>query len=222
MYKLSPSDFAYLFEECKLCYVLKVKDRIFQPSMPMPGVFSSINSALQGLMVGKNLQELSEDLPEGIVENQEGFVRSTQIHGTDLYISGRYDLLVRQNDGSYMLIDLKITPALEEKITKYSTQLHAYKYAFEHPQSGDPIEVSRMGLLTLYPEDASFVDGHAIVHFPPKWLEVPIDNEAFFTFIGEVNALLTGPIPEENHNCKWCQYRHFGEKSTHGEEHEKF
>ena len=71
MYKLSPSDFAYLYEECKLCYCLKVKHGIYQPSMPMPGVFSAINTRLQGNLVGKNLQALSKDLPDGEVINQE-------------------------------------------------------------------------------------------------------------------------------------------------------
>ena len=69
MNKLSPSDFAYLYEECKLCYYLKIKHGIYQPSMPMPGVFSAINTRLQGNLVGKNLHTLSEKLPDGIVEN---------------------------------------------------------------------------------------------------------------------------------------------------------
>lgn len=55
MYKLSPSDFAYLYEECKLCYYLKAKHGIYQPSMPMPGVFSAINTRLQSTLIGKDL-----------------------------------------------------------------------------------------------------------------------------------------------------------------------
>lgn len=106
MYKLSPSDFAYLYEECKLCYCLKVKYQIFQPSMPMPGVFSTMNSILQGNLVGKNLKTLSPNLPDGKVVKQEGWVDSILIPGTSVYIKGKYDLLVKNPDGTHSLVDL--------------------------------------------------------------------------------------------------------------------
>ncbi len=70
--KLSPSDFAYLYEECKRCYWMKVHDQVMRPQMPMPGIFSAINTRLQGTLVGKELRALSPSLPEGIVEKQEG------------------------------------------------------------------------------------------------------------------------------------------------------
>ena len=81
MYKLSPSDFAYLYEECKLCFCLKVKEGIYQPSMPMPGVFSAINTLVQGSLMGKNLKALSKTLPEGTIINQEGWVESIKVPG---------------------------------------------------------------------------------------------------------------------------------------------
>ncbi len=102
MYKLSPSDFAYLYEECKLCYCLKVKHGIYQPSMPMPGVFSAINTRLQGGLVGKDLQTLAKDLPEGKVVVQEGWVESRPVPGTNVYIKGKYDLLVKRPDGTHI------------------------------------------------------------------------------------------------------------------------
>ena len=58
MYKLSPSDFAYLYEECKHCYYLKIRKGIGRPSMPFPGEFSAINTRLQGNMIGQALREL--------------------------------------------------------------------------------------------------------------------------------------------------------------------
>lgn len=109
MYKLSPSDFSYLYEECKLCYVLKVKYGIEQPTKPMPAVFGAINSRLQGALMGKDLRELSPALPAGIVESQEGYVESKPIAGTKVYIKGKYDILVRQPDGTYLIVDFKIS-----------------------------------------------------------------------------------------------------------------
>ena len=62
MYKLSPSDFAYLYEECKHCFCLKIKEGISRPSVPFPGVFSALNTRIQGSLVGKNLKTLSSIL----------------------------------------------------------------------------------------------------------------------------------------------------------------
>src|SRR3990170_6829427 len=127
MYKLSPSDFAYLYEECKLCFYLKVKENIKRPFSPFPSVFSAMNTLIQGNLMGKSFQTLSPKLPDGIIESQEGWVSSKQIPDTNLYISGKYDLLVKQKDGTYILVDLKISKPSEEKAEKYKTQLASYK-----------------------------------------------------------------------------------------------
>ncbi len=215
MYKLSPSDFAYLYEECKLCYCLKVKEGIYQPSMPMPGVFSAINTRLQGNLVGKNLKVLADNLPDGQVVNQEGWVESKVIPQTKVFIKGKYDLLVKNSDDTYTLVDLKISQPDESKIDKYKTQLGAYKFALENPAQGEPIKITKIGLLIFYPDQVDFKDGAATLTFPPKWLEIPIDDAGFLNFAREVDVLLDGPLPEEDANCKWCQYRHLGENMAH-------
>lgn len=215
MYKLSPSDFAYLYEDCKLCYYLKVKHGIYQPTMPMPGVFSAINTHLQGNLVGKNLQTLSKNLPEGIVEVQEGWVESKKVPGANVYIKGKYDLLVKRPDKTHLLVDLKISTPNEDKIDKFKTQLTAYKFALENPIDGKSVKVTKLGLLIFYPEDVTFNKGVALLHFPPKWLEVPIDEKGFFKFAKELDKLLSRPAPAESKTCKWCQYRHVGETLAH-------
>lgn len=215
VFKLSPSDFAYLYEECKLCYFLKVKHGIYQPSMPMPGVFAAINTRLQGNLIGKNLKTLSPDLPDGEVKVQEGWVESKQVPGANVFIKGKYDLLVKLPDGTHLLVDLKISQPNEDKIEKYKTQLGAYKFALENPSNGAPLKITKVGLLIFYPEDVSFVGGEALLHFPPKWLEIPIDDNGFLAFIKEVDALLSGPTPKEGERCKWCEYRHLGDKIAH-------
>lgn len=214
-YKLSPSDFAYLYEECKLCYYLKIKYGIYQPSMPMPGVFSAINTRLQTPLVGKSLKELSSNLPDGVVQNQEGFVESQVVPGTNVFIKGKYDLLVKQPDGTHILVDLKISQQDENKVEKYKSQLAAYKFALEHPKNGEAVDVSRLGLLIFYPDEASFENDVVKVSFPPKWLEVPVDESGFISFAQNIENLLSGPIPPEGKNCKWCTYRHAGEDLTH-------
>jgi len=214
-YKLSPSDFAYLYEECKCCYYLKIKHGMQRPSLPFPGVFSALNTRLQGTLIGKNLQELSPFLPEGIVESQEKFVESKIIPNTNLYIKGKYDLLVKQADGTYIIVDFKITSPDEEKIAKYQTQLQAYHYAFEFSEKGEPKQVSKLGLVIMYPDQVKFENNQAVLHFPPKWLEIDIKRENFLKFMEDINKLLEGPVPSENPSCKWCEYRHYGEKYAH-------
>ncbi len=183
--------------------------------MPMPGVFAAINTRLQGNLVGKEFRSLSRALPEGKVVTQEGWVESKVIPGTEVYIKGKYDLLVERPDKTHLLVDLKISQADEDKIVKYKTQLGAYKFALENPKSGRALRLSRLGLLIFYPEKATFVEGEALLHFPPKWLEVPVDEPAFLSFAREVDKLLAGPVPAEGKGCKWCQYRHVGERLTH-------
>lgn len=215
MYKLSPSDFAYLYEECKLCYYLKIKLGIQRPFSPFPAVFGALNTRLQGALIGKDLRELSSDLPAGIVESQEGFVESKPVPHTKVFIKGKYDLLVRQPDGSYLIVDFKISQPNQEKIAKYQTQLQAYHYAFEHPAYGEAKNVTKLGLIIMYPDHTKFENGRAIMDFPPKWMEIDIKKDSFLQFISNVSSLLEGPTPPENQNCQWCKYRHLGEKLVH-------
>lgn len=205
-YKLSPSDFAYLYEECKRCFYLKIKENIPRPSTPFPGVFTALNSTIQNKLIGKNLKTLSQDLPDCTAINQEVFVESKTVPDTSCYIKGKYDLLCKNPDGTYTVIDLKISLPSEEKIEKYKTQLFSYKFALENPSSGTPVKISKMGLLIFYPEDVDFTDETAKVNFPPKWMEIPTDEKAFFKFIKEVNNLLEGPVPKMNPSCKFCEY----------------
>lgn len=211
MYKLSPSDFAYLYQDCKHCYYRKIKQGVILPTMPMPGIFGAINSRLQNLLIGKPLRELSANMPEGIVESQEVHIQSKSVNGHNFYLKGKYDLLVKQADGTYLIVDFKISQADEEKVTKYQTQLWSYKYMLEHPASGKPITISKMGLIIMYPDRTAFHKGEAMLTFPPKWFEVKYDEPAFNAFAQDLEDLLAGPLPAESESCLWCQYRRLGE-----------
>ncbi len=211
MYKLSPSDFAYLYDECKRCYWMKIHDKVMRPQLPFPGIFSAINTRLQGTLVGTELRSLSSDLPAGYVEKQEGFVESIPVPGTQLYLKGKYDLLVKKPDGTYLLIDFKLSQPHEDKIDKYKTQLYSYKFAMENPKYEKPIRITQMGLIIMYPDQVKFESGHATLTFPPKWLEIPQDEQAFMSFMKEVDTLIAGPIQPEGEDCQFCKYRHVNE-----------
>jgi len=215
MYRLSPSDFAYLYEDCKLCYWLKVKHGIMPPPSIFPGVFSSMNSLVQGSMVGHSLKEFGKDLPDIKVVKQEGYSKSQAVEGTGVFVQGKYDLLCDNGDGTHTIVDLKISKPEVGKIDKYKTQLGSYKYALEHPADDEPLKISKLALLIFYPEKANFDERGAVMDFPAKWLEIPIDDEGFTSFIKEIDRLLAGPAPAESDTCKLCHYRHQGEDIAH-------
>ncbi|MDO8503131.1 MAG: PD-(D/E)XK nuclease family protein [bacterium] len=208
MYKLSPSDFRYLWEDCKHCYYQKVKNGIILPTIGMPGVFTKMNGLLQRAIIGMDLREINSVLPAGKVEVAEGFLRSKAIPpSNDCFISGRFDFVSKLDDGTYSVIDFKITDPSDEKIQKFSQQLHAYKFALENPAEGEPRKVSKMGVIAITPETIEFPDDRVIFKASPQWFEIKEDMESFYSFISEVSALLNGPVPKTSENCNWCKYR---------------
>ena len=207
IFKLSPSDFAYLFEECKLCYWLKGRGLIERPRGIMPGVFNAINSRVQTGLINKNLKVLFSDLPEGEIVSQEGFVESTIVPGTSVYIKGKYDLLMKNPDGTHTIIDLKLSQPGEDKVEKYMTQLSSYKFAFENPKIGEALKISRMALLIFYPDKVEYKSGITYLDFPHTWMEVPIDDGKFLNFMKDIDNLLKSPKPEPSEECPYCRYR---------------
>lgn len=208
MYKLSPSDFRYLYEDCKHCYYQKVKHGISLPSIGIPGVFIKMNSLLQNAIIGMDLKEINSKLPAGKIEVKEGYLRSKPIPpGKDCFISGRFDIASRLDDGSYAIIDFKITDPSEDKIQKFFAQLHAYKFALENPVFGEPKKVSKMGVIAINPEEITFPADNVVFKAKPQWFEIEEDMDRFYAFVAEVAELLKGPVPKPEANCRWCQYR---------------
>lgn len=219
MYKLSPSDFKYLYEDCKHCYWQKVKHGISLPSIGMPGVFSKMNSLLQNAIIGMDLREINKNLPAGKIQVKEGFLKSKPIPPSgDCFISGRFDIASELDDKTYAVIDFKITDPTEDKIQKFFPQLHAYKFALENPSFGAVKKVSKMGVIAINPEEISFPGENVIFKAKPQWFEIKEDMSRFYGFIEEVAKLLNGPVPEVNKECAWCKYRVCFHKPQEGEE----
>lgn len=158
-YKLSPSDLTFTYEGCKRCFYQKVVNNIAQPSIPLPSIFSQIASLLKNYYDGKSTSELHVALPPGIVSHGEKYVSSAIIqmpnHDATCYISDRFDIVVSFDDGSYGVIDFKISNPSSESAAIYSRQLHAYAYALEHPAPGKLAlsPVKKLGLLYFYPDN---------------------------------------------------------------------
>lgn len=208
MYKLSPSDFAYTWVDCKHCYYQKVKYGIELPSIGIPGVFMKMNSLLKNTLVGMSLKDVNSELPSGKIQVAEGYLKSKPIpSATDCFISGRFDFLSLLDDGTYSVIDFKISDPKEDKVQKYAPQLHAYKFALENPLEGAPKKISRMGIVAIPPQAIEYPKDDVIFKTKPIWYEVPEDMESFYGVMLEVSKLLNGPPPPTTESCKWCKYR---------------
>lgn len=213
-YKLSPSDLTFSYAGCKRCFYLKMVHKISQPSIPLPSIFSKIAGLLKNYYDGKPTSELHIALPPGTVSHGEKYVRSQTIqlpnHSTTCYISGRFDIVVSFEDGTYGVIDFKTSNPGKESASFYSRQLHAYAYALEHPASGALAlsPVTKLGLLYFYPSSVSQQSIERLSYEAEiVWVEIEKNEPGFLRFIDKVLDVLELPeAPEQSPNCRWCNY----------------
>ena len=213
-YKLSPSDLTFLYSQCRRCYYLKTVHNINPPSIMLPAIFSKIAGLLKTHYDGKRTSELHPDLPAGVVAYAEKHVQSKSIRFSDYssscFINGRFDIVVRFDDGSYGVIDFKTGKSNEASIDLYRRQLQAYAYALEHPAPGALFlsPVTKMGLLYFYPSEISQTSIEKLFYEAEiQWVEIDKDEEDFLGFIREVLGVLDcNEAPDPSENCQWCDY----------------
>ena len=171
-----------------------------------------MNSLLQKDIEGVNLKDINPNLPSGIIETKEGYLKSKPIPPAESsFISGRFDIISKLDDGTFAIIDFKISDPTEEKVQKFTHQLHAYKFALENPQEGERKNVSKMGLVIVAPEQIGFKNGFVYFKSTPQWFEIKEDMAGFLNFIGNVNEVLDSEPPQPSPECKWCIYRTYFE-----------
>jgi hypothetical protein len=214
IYKLSPSDLTFTWDECKYCFYVKVKHGIVLRTA-FPGMFAKMGNLTSEFYLGKPAREISPDLPPGIVKYREKFVKSASISipgaKSECYLSGRFDAIIEFEEGSYGIVDYKTSEAKDEHVAFYSRQLSAYAYALENPAANalglSPI--SRLGLFVITPHrfKRTNEDGMIFVN-RTTWMEVPRDDQAFLALLGEVLAVLDAPHPPSPaEECGVCNYR---------------
>lgn len=215
LYKLSPSDLTFLWDECKRCFYLKVVRKFSRPGAPFPAIFTKIDGLMKDYFQDKQTSEICADLPPGTVLHGEKWVKSQPIllpgHTAQCYLTGKFDTAVKFDDGSFGVIDFKTSSPKETHRAFYARQLRAYAYALEHPEAGkfalSPI--SHLGLLIVEPEAIEKTPTEHIAYLgKATWQEIAIDEAAFLAFLGEVVTVLEQPEPPEAAgNCAYCQYR---------------
>ena len=213
-YRLSPSDLTFGYQGCKRCFYLKVVNGIAQPSIPLPSIFTQIAGLLKDHYDGKHTTSLHAALPPGMVILGEKYVKSSVIqlpnHQASCYISGRFDIVLSFDDGTYGVIDFKTGNPSRESANLYRRQLQAYAYALEHPapRALALSPITKLGLLYFYP---SGVSQHNLERLSYEaeitWIEIEKREEGFLRFIEEVLDVLELPeAPEHSPNCQWCNY----------------
>ena len=206
---LSPSDFAFLWDDCPRCFYLKVARKQPRPRSPFPSVFGRIDRAMKDFYLGERAEMAARGMPEGVIGGGDRWVKSAPLlvpgSSRTCLIRGRVDVLVDCDDGTTGVVDFKTTVPKPDHIATYGRQLHAYATALEHPSSGRPEEVSSLGLLCFSPDTYEAQDGRAGLYGDLEWIEVPRDDLGFAQFLGHVVSVLDqGDPPEPAAGCAWC------------------
>src|SRR4051794_7826174 len=111
IYRLTPSDFAFVWQECRRCFWLKVVEGFDRPRSPMPAIFTKIDAAIRKTFAGKRMSDLDPALPSAVLKFDEANVESTPMLPAGRiaagFIRGRLDSVAQFNDGTYLLLDRK-------------------------------------------------------------------------------------------------------------------
>ena len=214
-FKLSPSDFAFLWEECKRCFYLKVARGFARPPMPFPRVFHTIDAGMKEFFNGRRSETLAPGAPAGVVKFGDGWVESRAVTFPGLapacHIRGIFDAVIELDGGGFAVVDFKTTDLKSDHAKKYSRQLHAYALALENPAPSAMAlgPVRKLGLLIYAP--ASFRQegpDSALLEGKLAWREIPRDDAGFRGFLESVVALLEcADPPPADPECRMCRYR---------------
>ena len=218
---ISPSDFAFLYDESKWGFHQKYVSGIKRPPVILPKIFSLMDSYIKKKYINQNLNRINKNLPDAILTANDEWVVSKSIVNPEypeieIKIRGKIDAVFSYEDGTSSVIDFKTSEISEHYLEKYKRQLHSYSYAVKNPENNRVLSLDNLrntGLLVFEPlefyidyNDKAGLKGNF------KWIEFELDLNSFETFIlNEVIPLLAGsePKPEENDNY-WAYLKQFG------------
>lgn len=219
---ISPSDFAFLYNESKWGFHAKYVSGIKRPSVILPKIFTIIDSSIKKKYIGENLNRIDKNLPEAkLISSDDKWVVSKPIVNDNypdlcVKIRGKIDAALDYGDGSFAVVDFKTSEIGELYLEKYRNQLSAYSYAVLNPENIKAFSLPNLkntGLLVFEPDEFHIdYNGRAGLKGNFKWVEFVLDLDNFETFIkNELIPLLAGPEPkpEENDNC-WTYLKQFG------------
>lgn len=215
MYKLSPSDFGFLWDECRRCFYLKVARDFNRPSAPFPKIFNVIDKAMKDFLMGVPSGRWAAGVPAGKFHAADGWVQSKPIslpgRASSFYIRGIFDTVLELESGGFAVVDFKTSTISASSAVKYGRQLHAYAFALERAAPGEMAltPIPALGLL-VYQPNAFATDGAAAASLAGQlgWMSIPRDDDAFVRFLDEVLGVLDLPEPPPpGRDCNFCRFR---------------
>lgn len=212
---LSPSDFAFLWEECKRCFYLKVSRNFPRPRTVIPGIFRTIDEEMKVWYAGRQTSDAMPFLSPGVIDSSVSWVQSVPLsvpgHTSTCTIKGKLDAVARFSDHTYAVIDFKTSAPRSPHTTLYDRQLHAYALSLENAAPGSPAlsPVTKLGLVVFEPQTFSGADNRlASLSGPVRWIEIRRDDTSFLAFLKDVLDILELPKPPDSApSCEWCRYR---------------
>ena len=215
-HKLSPSDFAFLWDQCKRCFWLKKVKNVAPPGGPFPRVFTILDEAQKTYFRGRHTKDIMGKMPKGQFVYADGWAVSKPLEfqdlGVSLQIRGKYDSILKLDRGGYCLMDFKTTITTKDTFAKYSRQLHSYVYALANPDKPEKMlaPIKKIGLLCFEPtqmnEDKLNKQQYNYVTHA-TWLGDDVDMDGFNVFLRSVAEVLAGPVPDAGEKCELCAYR---------------
>ena len=162
---------------------------------------------------GVTSKVISPEIPLGKVSRYKKRFTSmpVKVNGeeTRWNIYGEIDLLVDHQDGTFSIVDGKVSMKkdAEALIESYWTQLEAYVYAFENPLDGEVMPIKSIGLLQWRIDDSLHLDdnkrGFSVDH---RYISIPRQAERFQEFLAEFIGIIEGDFPESGDDCDTCKY----------------
>lgn len=213
-FKLSPSDFGFLLQECQACYYDKYVSKKYRPRYNMPGIFTIIDGLMTSFFDNKPTSYISKELPPGIITLGGVQVKSRPMLVKDfncnITIDGKVDSLIQFEDDTIGVIDFKTTTPQKKTAEHYFSQLMCYTLALENPYDPNFIKtcsVSKLGLCCFSPKHfGEGVDNVGLMG-DLEWIEIEKDKVKFKQILKDVAKLLTGPRPEPNAYCSYCNFK---------------
>lgn len=213
--KLCASDLSFTYDKCPRCFYLKVKHDLDIPKGPMSGLFSKLDKLQRDFLTNRNLKEIHESFPYGVIHGTCVVTKSHIIEyrnlGYEHFVTGTASGTIKYPDGSYGVFMFK-TSDVEKNYEAYKRQLHAYAYALEHPYKPEKAKIDGpIKTLGVFQMDASQQfgvtnEGLALITGEYQYIEMPYDIRDFERFLREVANLLSGDkIPPYNPQCEYCK-----------------
>ena len=125
-------------------------------------------------------------------------------------VMAKYDLVARQNDETFVIIDWKTGRSKKREWMQRRLQTIVYPYvlwrAGDWLNRGEPISAEKIRLIYWFAEDSSTVE------FQLNSELLNADEERLKATISEINSRLEFPKTENEKQCQFCVYRSLCER----------